>query len=72
MCAALYLSDSIHDFNCTLSLADALARQLAFCEVTAQDSGIVHSGSEKWVFPAPILDEAKYRLDMAGLSDEST
>ena len=33
--------------------------------------GIVHSGSEKWVFPAPILDEAKYRLDMIGLSDES-
>ncbi|KAL3154541.1 hypothetical protein ABBQ32_013999 [Trebouxia sp. C0010 RCD-2024] len=29
-------------------------------------------GSNKWVFPAPILDEAKYRADMAGLSDDST
>lgn len=29
------------------------------------------SGSEKWVFPSPILDEARFRVEMAGVSDDN-
>lgn len=34
-------------------------------------NGVVHVGSEKWVFPSPILDEARFRVEMAGVSDDN-